>query len=267
MKTQIRLYENIKGIVSFFSRKLKFDKFKNKLGRKLALSIEEIISIALFKQKNGMPTKKAAYETLDLKCSYKTMVVNLNRWYHLGIIILVLIMRINRNFQHIIKHIDSTDIPVCLFKNANNHKTMRGLANFGKNSKGTFFGLKLHIITDIKRQLLSVRFTSGNVDDRKVVIKLSKDLMGLFIADAGYISKKLSKEFYQEHKRILIAKPKKNMKKIMTKFEELLYQTRMLIELNFRSMKMFYSLITSMPRSIDGYFANYIYSLLAYQII
>jgi len=27
---------------------------------------------------------------------------------------------------------------------------------------------------------------------------------------------------------------------------------------------MFYGLITSLPRSVDGYFANYIYSLLAY---
>ena len=144
---------------------------------------------------------------------------------------------------------------------------MKGLARFGRNSKGIYFGLKLHIITDLKRQLLSVKFTSGNIDDRKAVIKLSKDLIGLFIADAGYVSKKLSKEFYQEHKRILIARPKKNMKKIMTKFQEMLYQTRMLIELNFRNLKMFYNLITSMPRSIDGYFANYIYSLLAYQII
>ncbi|MFZ2970821.1 MAG: transposase [Minisyncoccia bacterium] len=203
-----------------------------------------------------MPTKKAVYETLDLKCSYKTLAVSLNRWYHLGIIILILIMKINRNFQHIIKHLNSTDIPVCLFKNANSHKTMKGLASFGRSSKGTYFGLKMHIIVDYRRQLLAITFTSANVDDRKVVIRLSKDLMGLFIADAGYISKKLSGEFYIEHKRILLAKPKKNMKKIMTKFEELLYQTRMLIELNFRSMKMFYNLITSMPRSIDGYFAN-----------
>jgi hypothetical protein len=48
----------------------------------------------------------------------------------------------------------------------------------------------------------------GNTDDRKVVIKLSKDLIGLFIADAGYISKKLSREFYQEYKRILLTKPR-----------------------------------------------------------
>lgn len=65
----------------------------------------------------------------------------MNKWARLAIIILVLLMKINRTNQHFIKHIDSTEIPVCLFKNANAHKTMKGLANFGKNSKGIFFGL------------------------------------------------------------------------------------------------------------------------------
>ncbi len=267
MSVLVPLYENIKQVVSFLSRKLNFDKFKNKLGRKLALSFEEIISIGLFKQNNGMPTKKAVWKILKPECSYKTLVVNLNRWSHLAAIILFLVMKINRASQHLIKHIDSTDIPVCLFKNAHYHKTMKGLAKFGRSSKGIFFGLKLHIIADLKRKLLAIKFTGGNIDDRDMVIPLSQDLMGIFIADAGYISKKLQKKFYQENKRILLAKPRKNMKKIMTKFEDFLYSTRMIIELNFRNLKMFYGLVTSMPRSVSGYLANYIYSLLAYQIV
>ncbi len=54
------------------------------------------------------------------------------------------------------------------------------------------------------------------------------------------------------------------MKKVITDFQKRLYDTRMLIELNFRNLKMFYDLETSLPRSIDGYVGNYIYSLLAY---
>lgn len=268
MKTKIKIYNDIRKVVSFFSKQLKFDKYYiNKLGRKLALALEEVISLSLFKHKNSIATKKSIYNIFRPRCSYKTMVVNMNRWYFLAIIILVLLMKLNRNNQHLIKHIDSTDIPVCSFKNANSHKTMKGLASFGKNSKGTFFGFKMHIISDLKRQLLSIRFTAGNVDDRKMVIPLSKGLLGIFIADAGYVSEKLSRKFYREHKRILLVKPRVNMKKIMTKFEEFLYQTRMFIELNFRNLKMFYGLVTSLPRSVDGYLANYIYSLLAYQII
>jgi len=267
MRTKIALYEKIKTVVGFFSKHLKFDKFKNTIGRKLALSLEDILALSLFKQKNHIATKKAVYEIIDPKCSYKTLVVNMNRFAYLAAVIFALLTKINRIGSHPVKHIDSTDIPVCLFKNANGHKTMRGLASFGKNSKGAFYGLKMHMITDLKRNIPRVVFTAGNTDDREMVIPLSNDLIGIFMADAGYISKKLAKEFYQEHKRVFLAKPRSNMKKLMTELEEFLYGTRMLIELNFRSLKMFYGLTTSLPRSAGGYLANYIYSLLAYQII
>jgi len=266
METQIQIYDDIKEVVSFFSKHLRFDKFKNNKGRKLALEIKEIISISLFKHKNGIITKKAVYKMLNLKCSYKTLVVNMNRWYFLAVLILTLIMKINRDDQHPIKHIDSTDIPVCLFKNANAHKTMKGLASFRRSSKGIYYGLKLHLISDLKRKLLKIKFTSADVDDRDAVIEMSKELWGILIADAGYIRKKLQEEYHQEGRRMMLVQPRKNMKKVATRFELLLYRTRMLIELNFRSLKMFHGLITSLPRSIDGYFANYIYSLLAYQI-
>lgn len=268
MKTQIKLYNDLKQVVSFFSKRLKFDKFLKKVGRKLAMSIEDILTLSLFKQANGITTKKAVYNIFkdNLNCSYKTLVVNLIRRAPLAAVILILIMKSNRANQHLIKHIDSTDIPVCLFKNAHRHKTMKGLAEFGRSSKGVFFGLKLHMITDFKRKLLSFRFTAGKTDDREVVFELTKEIVGYLIADAGYLKKELQQKYYQENKRIMIAKPRKNMKKIMTKFEEMLYGTRMLIELNFRSLKMFLGLITSLPRSVNGYLANYIYSLLAYQI-
>ena len=93
---------------------------------------------------------------------------------------------------------------------------------------------------------------------------MNADLRGIFVADAGYISKDLEKEFYIENKRILFAKPKANMEKLITDWQNALYETRMLIEINFRNLKMFHNLITSLPRSIDGYLGNYVYSLLAY---
>lgn len=267
MSTFIQRYNDIRQTVSFFFNQLKLDKFKNKLGRKLAINLEDIISLALYKQQNGIPTKKSIYQTFAPECSYKTLVVNLNRWYFLAAIILILIIKINRANSHPVKHIDSTTIPVCLFKNANAHKTMKGIAKFGRSSKGTFYGLKLHIITDLKRKLLAIRFTGGNVHDQKVVITLSKGLVGIFLADAGYASDKLAREFYREGKRLLLFQPRKNMKRLITKFQNFLYGTRVLIELNFRALKMFYGLVTSLPRSVAGYLSNYIYSLLAYQLI
>ena len=98
------------------------------------------------------------------------------------------------------------------------------------------------------------------------MLELSLDLEGIFIADAGYISQDLAEKFYQEDKRILFAKPRANMKKLATMVDVYLYSTRMMIELNFRNLKMFYGLVTSLPRSVQGYVANYAYSLLAYAL-
>lgn len=266
MKVLIPLYERMKGVVKYLYKQLKLDKHEKHKGRKLAITIQDTISLALFKQRNSIPTKKSIHKIFELKCSYKTLVVNMNRFSHLALLVLITILKINRRNQYFIKHTDSTDIPVCSNRKAKFHKTMKGLADWGYTGKGSFFGLKLHITTDLDRKLLAVKFTSGNVDDREVFLNLNRDLLGLFIADAGYISKKLQEKFNQNPDRFLLVKPRKNMKKQMTKFQEFLYGTRMQIELNFKNLKMFYGLLTSLPRSVNGYLANYIYSLLAYQL-
>ena len=141
---------------------------------------------------------------------------------------------------------------------------MNGLASWGHSGKGLYYGLKLHLTSDLKRKVLSFSLTPANSSDRKQFKKINRDLEGIFVADAGYTSEKLAREFFQENKRILFAKPRKNMGKMMTEIQAKLYDTRMLIELNFRNLKMLYNLVTSFPRSIDGYFANYIYSILAF---
>ncbi len=266
MKTVISLYSKTRKVVKFFYQQLRLNKQEKHKGRKLALSIIETISLALFKQFNGIPTKKRIFDIFKPKCSYKTLVVNLNRFAKLALLILVSLLKFNQKNSHLIKHTDSTDIPVCLKKNGNRHRTMKGLADWGNTGKGSFLGLKLHITTDLKRKMLAVKFTSGNIHDKEVFLELNKDLLGIFVADAGYVSRQLEKDFYLENKRIVFIKPRKNMGKLITGFQFRLYQTRMLIELNFRNLKMFYNLVTSLPRSVNGYLANYIYSLLAYLV-
>lgn len=265
MKT-LQVYHEIKGKVKSLYHTLKLFKYENTTGRTLSLTLIETITLSLYKQTQSIATKKALWKDFNLSCSYKTLVVNMNRCALIAFVILMRILRENRSDSHWLKHTDSTDIPVCLNKNARNHKTMYGLAQWGHSGKGWFYGVKLHITTDLKRNLLSIAFSSGNGDERKLFLKLNKDLKGIFVADAGYTSEKLEKEFYRENERILFAKPRANMKKIITGFQKKLYDTRMLIELNFRSLKMFYGLATSLPRSINGYLGNYIYSILAYAL-
>ena len=263
MNSSIQLYNNIVAKVSFLFKQLKI-KVTKSTGRTLAVIPEHIISLALFKQSQGIETKKAVWKIFEPKCSYKTMVVNMNRFAIHALIILYAIMRQNRRNAHLVKHTDSTDIPVCLTKNGKHHKTMKDFATWAHGPKGWYYGLKMSITTDLKRQLLAVRFGTGNSNDRETFKTMNKDLTGVFVADAGYISKDLEREFYIEHKRVLFVKPRANMKKLATDWQIKLYETRMLIELNFRSLKMFYGLVTSLPRSVDGYLGNYAYSLLAF---
>ena len=263
MKTFIKLYDDILAKVKFFSKQLQL-KLHKSTGRKLAITGEETIALALFKQNTGIGTKKKIFEIFEPKESYKTLCVAMNRFALQALMVLNAILKWSQRNAHIVKHTDSTDVPVCLNKNATHHKTMKLLSSWGHSGKGLYYGLKMSITTDLKRNLLAVKFGSGGSDDRKTFKKMNGDLNGIFVADAGYISKDLEKEFYIENKRILFTKPRANMKKMITSFQYHLYNTRMLIELNFRNLKMLYAFLTSLPRSIDGYFANYIYSLLAY---
>lgn len=264
--TSIKIFKELRQTVNWFYSQLKLNKFEKLKGRKLAVSIPDIITLALFKQRQCILTKKSLFEIFRPKCSYKTLVVNLIRFSNLALIILFVLLKINQRKASLVKHTDSTDVPVCLPKNARRHQTMKFVSSWAKNGKGWFYGLKLHLTTDLDRRLLNFKFTSGNIHDTRVFMDLNKNLEGTFIADAGYYSNKLNKEFYQEGKRILFSKPKKNMKKIITAWQFHLYNTRMNIEFTIRGLKMFHGLITSLPRSMNGNFANYIYSLLSCSI-
>jgi IS4 transposase len=121
----------------------------------------------------------------------------------------------------------------------------------------------LIITTDLNQKLLAFKIIKGSTDDRKVFIDLNKNLTGVFVADAGYIGEKLRNEFNNKF-RFLLTAVKKNMRKLETEWQHAIYNTRMKIEINFRSLKLFYKLETSLPRSVDGYIANYVYSILAY---
>lgn len=265
--TSIQLYNELEQVVKYLYKKFRLDKQEKTKGRKLAIPIVETISLAVFKQFNGIPTKKSIFNIFQPNCCYKTLVENINRFARQAFLILAVIMKVNNQNSHLIKHTDSTEIPVCLNKNVKKHRIMEGFAKWGKNSKGWFFGLKMHITADLEKRLLAVKFSPGNTSDSKVFMELNKEITGIFVGDAAYLSRELSEKVYALGKGILFAKPRKNMKKLITSFQFHLYNTRMLIEINFRNLKAFHNLITSLPRSVNGYFANYIYSLLAYQFV
>ena len=81
---------------------------------------------------------------------------------------------------------------------------------------GWHFGFKLHLIINDCGELLAFSLTPANVDDRKPVPDMTKDLIGKLFGDRGYISQKLFEELYERGLQ-LVTKSKKKMKNRLVK--------------------------------------------------
>lgn len=260
------VFKKLKHLVTQLFYHFKLAKETPASGRPKKIADIDAVSFALYQHQTTRLTKKSVYEDFKevLNCSYKTLVVSMNVAALLCLRILFIIMRLGRKCQHLVKYTDSTDIPVCLRKNADEHETMAGLASFGRSSKGWFYGLRMTLTRDYDGRMLGVRFTSATANDRDTFRQVNKDIFGIIVADAGYVSKQLEDDMNIEDKRWLLIRPYKTMKKLMTQWQEKLYKGRFQIEFDFRSLKLFHGLVTSLPRSINGYLANYIHALTSF---
>jgi DDE family transposase len=81
-----------------------------------------------------------------------------------------------------------------------------GLAEWGHSGKGWFYGIKLHLTSNLKRKILAFSFSPGNTHGTKIFLKLNKDLDGIFVADAEFVSEDslrctpLSRQFLDKFK-------------------------------------------------------------------
>ena len=264
-----KIYRKLKQIVTHLSNRFRLFDETPKSGRPSKISKIDAVSLALYQHQSTRATKKSVYEDFKdkLKCSYKTLVVSMNKAAKTCLHILYILMKFNRNHDHLVKYTDATDIPVCLKKNADSHKTMKGLAGFGRSTKGWYYGLKMSMTRDHDGKLLALKFTQPDVNDRDIVRSMNKDIYGIMVMDAGYVSKQLEKDMNIENKRWLLIRPYKNMKKLATAWQLKLYQGRFRIEFDFRSLKLFHGLVSSLPRSVNGYLANYIHALLSFVLV
>jgi hypothetical protein len=161
--------------------------------------------------------------------------------------------------------IDSTDLPVCKNIRISSHKVCKGLAARSKTAKGWFYGFKLHLLTDQLGNLISFGLTAGNVDDRSVAEQLLRFCCGIVVGDAGYLSKDLQAKLARKGIRLFTA-VRKNMKKLMTQAQHTLLKVRQQTESVVSVMKDRLGIETSLPRSIIGHLAHYVYACFAYSI-
>jgi len=265
-----QIFQNLKTKISHLVQTfhLNLNHKSNPQGRPLKIKNEDALALALYRHTSTRATKKSVFEDFKdtLRCSYKTLVVAINRVAQWSMKILFLLMRMGKKHGHLVKYTDATDLPVCLKKNADSHRTMRSFSGFGHSAKGWYYGLKMTLTRDAWGNILGLRFTAPAKNDRDIFRSINRDIEGIIVADAGYVSKQLERDMNLEGRRWILIRPYKTMRRIMTKWQERLYRSRFMIEFDFRSMKLFHGLVTSLPRSVNGYLANYLNSILSFVI-
>jgi Transposase DDE domain len=166
-----------------------------------------------------------------------------------------------------VKFVDSTMIPVCRNVRAGRHKVSKGIAQFGKNHQGWHFGFKMHTAVNQLGQLTGTVFTPANIHDAQVMIKLINHDTKIVVGDSHYGASVIGRKINELFGTQVIAPPHYSQKKkILTKQELKLLQSRPIIESVFGYLKGNLHLVTSFPRSVQGYFLHYVRILLGYQI-
>ena len=98
-----------------------------------------------------------------------------------------------------ISFVDATKLSVCHNRRIKRHKVFEGIAQRGKTSMGWFYGFKLHAIINHHGELLSIRVTPGNIDDREPLRQgLTNDIFGKLFGDRGYVSQDLKDKLFND---------------------------------------------------------------------
>jgi len=168
-----------------------------------------------------------------------------------------------------VQFIDSTMLPVCKQVRADSHKTAKGVAAFGKNWQGWHYGFKLHATVNPEGQLCGFYFTPASFHDAQALPYLIRGKMKrIIVGDGGYNASVMRKKLWEENNSFVLAYPHpKQRTKLITKWQHLLLRARPKIECVFDYLKNHLSLVSSFPRSVNGYFFNYLRNLLAYQFM
>lgn len=238
--------------------------------RECLLSLSEMLFIEVLYHFSGFKTFKGFYTYGVLghyrSCfkdvpSYERFVILKERLF----IPMTILLHHFMGEQTGIYYADSTPIKVCHNKRINRHKVFNGLAARGKSSMGWFFGFKLHAIINEKGQLIAVKITKGDVDDRVALREIKGNLKGKIFGDKGYIGKQIFDELYKQGLK-LITGIRKNMKNYLIEpIDKLLLRKRSIVETSFGLLKETFNLEHSRHRKPVNAFLSMLAALVAYQ--
>jgi len=145
-------------------------------------------------------------------------------------------------------------------------RVLAGVAAWGKNWQGWHYGFKLHAAIDQNGRLAAIYFTPANESDVLQLKKLVNAVTRIVVGDAGYTAQVTRRHLWRDYRCAVISPPRPKQIWLMAKWQHLLLTMRPKIEAAFGKLKGTHYLVTSFPRSVQGYALHYIRTLLGYQV-
>lgn len=244
---------------------------EKKVGRPAYLSVSETITILLFSNLTAPQkllkdvwkwAKTNHSEDFNLPCYSKFV-----EYCHKAIPQMAELLKSLLNNTASIRFIDSTMLPVCRDCRADEHRVAKDYAKWGKNHQGWWYGFKLHAAVDTNGNLCAIWFTPANEADSQQIPKLVDNNTSVAVGDGGYNAGVMREQIWNKYQCLVLAPPHpKQNKKMSTSIQIELLHAREKVECVFDYLKNHLNIVSSFPRSIDGYLLNYLRNLLGYQV-
>lgn len=241
--------------------------------KKTKLSLMMLVTLILFRFFVGHKNWKDYYRylkshhdgvTIGSLPNYKNFMKNIHALAGYAVIFLEVVRKYCKQGVRL-QFADSTKLEACKIKREFTHKVAKGFAAKSKSTMGWYYGFKLHLVADKYGQILAWRITTATVDDRKGLALIWHELTGMIVADAGYLGSNWQ-EAAADLGLKLMTGAKRVMKKLMSRWQHTLLKARQRVETVFSVLKLRLGIETSLPRSVMGFFAHYVWCLLAYQL-
>jgi len=242
---------------------------KARRGPEPSLSASEVMTIVIHFHQAGYRDFKSFYQKHVCKhlAAEFPRLVSYGRFIELmPSVLLLLCAYLQNRFGRCtgIAFVDSTPLAVCHNRRIKRHKVFKDLAARGKTTMGWFYGFKLHLIVNDVGEMLAVHLTPGNVDDRRPLEAMSKDLFGKLFGDKGYLSQALFETLYERGLE-LITSLRKNMKnQLMLLSDRFMLRKRFIIETITDQLKNISQIEHTRHRSPANFAVNLLAGLIAY---
>lgn len=112
--------------------------------------------------------------------------------------------------------------------------------------------------------MLTFYLTPGNVDDRKPVPHMTRQLWGKLFGDKGYISKALFNELFERGLQLVTGIRKNMQNRLVPMMDKILLRKRAIIETINDQLKNISQIDHTRHRSVNNFLVNLVAGLIAY---